>query len=489
MWRIFVVTGKVVFTPKAYSGFSNERTAMPQLAEKDDLISRVVYPDARSYIEEAIKCFEVDAYRASVVMMCCAVFQDIRLKAYGLSSYDPWFEKFSKHVEHMRERQDSFESNVMEKVRSAKLFNDEQKSYLERIWRSRNEAAHPTSVTISRQLAEDFIVTGANLFLCDKALLGDPGVDIIIEQLENLEIFAEGVPVRDGSIAKSMLQDVLLGAAYYKLADKIVKKLGIETTPRFRRNSVAFLKSMAFMRTADSMAALNTALVHRRTPEPSDTWMLEVIGVSPDMLNSVSVAGRKGLDASLANMCRSFDRADIADDVTRFEELLEAVKGELGPMGLNESYPKFRDALVSLVWSQPALVACLATEGALRTSAIYELHQRLEEPVQAGHFVRMLVYRRFEKQLAEVLSDEEAFTILSQIACAAVNRDRECNRLLDGGFANVPSLLVKAVNLARENADEANAILSSYNGHWDLATMRDALGIDEVMDAETAGVQ
>ncbi|MBB4190013.1 hypothetical protein GGE45_002578 [Rhizobium aethiopicum] len=455
---------------------------MPHFADKSSILSRVIHLEARSYLEEAIKCHEVEAYRASVTMMCCAVFYDVRLKAYGLASYDPWFDRFSKHVEHMREKQDSFESNVMEKVRSSRLFKEEQKSYLDRIWKSRNDAAHPTKVTVSEHLSEDFIRTGVDLFLADKALLGDPGVDVILEQLENVDMFPHEFSTRDVSVARDLLQDVLIGGAYFKLAEKIVSKLKSEPDARFQQNAIRFLKAMALMQTPDSISAITTALIQRRTPEAAETWHLEIIALSPEMLKAAGSASKNGLDVSLAAMCRSFDDSDPSH-IRKMQDLLEQVMSKIDAVRLHADFPSFLDALLSFVWCQPAVVNCLVAGGGMRVFASYELHKRLAEPVDAGRFVRYLKYRGFENQLADALSDDEAFTILAQIACAAVNRDPDCNRILDADFADLPSLRAKAIKLAIENPDEAENILGSYNGHWDLAMMKEALDVGAAMDA------
>ena len=117
----------------------------------------------RTYLEEAIGCFEQNFLRSAIIMTWCV--------AYGLfrgwlfpnhlvtlnASMATWKSPFE--VAKLDDFQELTESTVIDAARKASILTKEQHKTLKQLLDQRNSFAHPTAKAISPSIAEAYIET------------------------------------------------------------------------------------------------------------------------------------------------------------------------------------------------------------------------------------------------------------------------------------------------------------------------------------------
>jgi hypothetical protein len=130
------------------------------------LVPRVSDSAERSFLQEAIDCYEIGARRAAIVMtwqvathhMCSHVLKN-ELAAFNAvlaKNLDKRVKVTSvANIDHFS---DIPEGKLIEFLRSAKIISNDVRKILEAKLDIRNSAAHPSAVMISEVKATDFII-------------------------------------------------------------------------------------------------------------------------------------------------------------------------------------------------------------------------------------------------------------------------------------------------------------------------------------------
>lgn len=433
-------------------------------ADRHELIEKVINEDCRSYLSEAIDCYEIGAYRAALVMLCCAVFEDVRLKAIDFAPFDGWAKKVSDLVEAKLDKHASYESNVLDNVESAKhLFSPAQRACLRKILDARNRAAHPTGVETNQLEVASLIRGGVDHFLSVRALLGEKGIEVLLRNLEQLELF----PDATSDVRKDLALELLHGIdpkAHINVVQRIVAPLLKGCTDKYRRNATGFLKCLAAAQIATGSRALAISLAKERTLPLSEVWLMDVVSAGPAMLKEVSGSPRSALDATLASMARTVSEDDRVR-VFFLAEMYSRVLATLGPRAFVQDYPYTFDALLAKMWWHPRAAISLSEGEPVRWLVANAISQQLEEPERAGHFATVIRYTRSEPKLAENIADIEAFRMVAQFARAGISGNAICAALLQSGLADFPNLKTKALAAAAREPADAQAVLQSYAGN------------------------
>ncbi|WP_440657750.1 hypothetical protein [Ensifer adhaerens] len=442
--------------------------------DRDELVAKVINGDCRSYLSEAIDCYEVGAYRAALVMLCCAVFEDIRLKAKDYAPFDGWAEKVSNLIEAKLDKQNSYESNVLENVESAKhFFSPAQRVCLRKILDARNRAAHPSGVETNQLEVVSLIRDGVEHFLSVRALLGEKGIDVLIKNLEQLELFPESGSKKYPDIALQLL-DGIDPRAHINIVQRIVPALLKGCTDKFRRNAIGFLECLAAAEIDTGPRALAISLAQTRTLPPTETWLMDVVKAGPALLKEVSGRPRIALDAALASMVVAVPERDD-ERVFFLAEMYSSVLGKIGPTKFVQDYPRTFDSLVSRIWWHPQTAKSLAYGEPLRRRVVSAIFEQIDVPERAGHFASVTRYTRSETVLAQHMTDLEAFTMIAQFAQAGFSGNALCRGLLQTRFDEFPALRAKALAVITSDEPSAVSILGSYAGNFSVASFVDQL--------------
>lgn len=150
--EIAALLGAPVVVPKSASNLA-------RLSEK------LLSPNERKFLEEAIRCFEVGAYRAAVILAWMLTID--HLYEFVLSNELTAFNSAISKVTDKRvrvtsvKRKDDF-SDIPDGIfisvcRSGGIISNDVRKILETKLGIRNSSAHPSEITISRLKAEEFI--------------------------------------------------------------------------------------------------------------------------------------------------------------------------------------------------------------------------------------------------------------------------------------------------------------------------------------------
>ena len=159
-------------------GFSFHRTAKKELEETylgvthkldvsntlRDLIAELNGNEQKKYLEEAISCFEIKSFRASIIMtwlLAIDVIYEFVLLPKNLSSFNSAIQTHGKYKKITIVSKDDFsnikESDFIELLRVAKLITNDTRKILDEKLGVRNSCAHPNSMEILDYKAIGFI--------------------------------------------------------------------------------------------------------------------------------------------------------------------------------------------------------------------------------------------------------------------------------------------------------------------------------------------
>lgn len=141
----------------------------PVRAVLTDLLVHLAEPSEKLYLEEALRCYSVGAFRATVVMvwnlayshLVCWILEPPRLALFNNAISI----KYSKNTNTVKDL-DSFglfkEFEIIEIAYTAKLIDKNRAEILKDKLRKRNMAAHPSTVLITQLQVDDLITDLVN---------------------------------------------------------------------------------------------------------------------------------------------------------------------------------------------------------------------------------------------------------------------------------------------------------------------------------------
>lgn len=376
------------------------------------------------------------------------------LPAADYAPLDRWAEKVTKLVDAKLAKQGSWESNVLENVESAKhMFKPSKVVCLKKILEARNRAAHPSQIDTDQWEVHSLIRSGHANFLSQRALLGDKGVMVVLEQLEKVDMFSEEGEAMDAGAAR--LLSMLDPAAFIYLVGEVTRRLE-KSGDRYRRNAGGFLRLIARRRNSDSRKALYVKLLHDQTLEKSETWLLDLIHDDPAILLEAKDS-RKRVDVLIASMCAEVDELDRVR-IFFLADLFASLAGTLEPETFVKDFGGTFDALLPKVWWHPAVLRSMSAGDPVRALIANTMTEKLEAAAEAGRFIKLVLHTRSEELLATGLTKAQALTVLAQL-CEAGSTDATCARLRDEEFLALPNLRGKAIEAVCSSPDGAEAII------------------------------
>lgn len=137
-----------------------------------DLVTKLTDSQERSFLEEAIRCYRVEAYRATIVMVWTLTMDHLQKFTFGHrltdfnSAVTAHSDKKMKVVVNYDDFSDFKDSRLIELLRSANVITNDVRKILEEKLGIRNSAGHPSGITFSGHKTTEFA-----LDLIDNVLL------------------------------------------------------------------------------------------------------------------------------------------------------------------------------------------------------------------------------------------------------------------------------------------------------------------------------
>lgn len=135
-----------------------------------ELIPKMANAAERHFLEEALRCYSVNAFRATVVMVWNLAFSHFRGTIIGdskkLSAFnDAIVKRYSKKplkIEVAEDFDELKEFEAVEIAQTAKILNKNVADIMRDKLKKRNRAAHPSSVEITQAQADDVVTDLVN---------------------------------------------------------------------------------------------------------------------------------------------------------------------------------------------------------------------------------------------------------------------------------------------------------------------------------------
>lgn len=143
-----------------YLGSTHKQIISTTLRE---LIPKLKSKEQQSFLEEAISCFEIKSFRASIVMAWLLTMDTIYefVLTKKLSEFNNAIQEHGKYKKIVISIKDNFsdikESDFIELLRIAKIVSNDTRKILEEKLAFRNTCAHPNTVVIKETKAISFV--------------------------------------------------------------------------------------------------------------------------------------------------------------------------------------------------------------------------------------------------------------------------------------------------------------------------------------------
>lgn len=429
--------------------------------DKEQLLSKVHNADSRSYLAEAIDCYGVGAYRGSVVLTACAVFEDLRFKLRDFAPFDKTAARVSKLVEEAFAQQKSYEGEVFEQLKGSNMLDPENKGFLLELLTARNRAAHASGLDTTQKKAAKFINEGVERILGRKQQWGEQGVVELLARMERIDLFPAIVKSPD-FIADEELSN-LDPRVYGKLIEGMSKAMGTGGT-LYDKNARVILECFARRRDPVMRSYLFSKLINDMTLPASSTWIIDVLAEDPQILDCTA-KNAIAADAALSQIILAAPDDELRCD--QLETIFEGLISHQGEEELRHRYGETIKALSTRLWARPILTNGLARGDHVRDLVEESLLRKTREH-DAAESLRAAIFSKWnpgeEKFFARFLSDASAFELIVNFCHAGDAGKDLCSKLINRGCAGVLDLRAKAVAFLRENDARASSILDSDEG-------------------------
>ncbi len=141
----------------------NEPRVISVSEQLNDLVNRVKDSQELSFLHEAINCYKVQAYRASIIMVWTLTMDHLLKYVFGQKLNDfnlavsQFGDKKIKQIVDFEDFGDIKEVKLIELMRSAGIISNDVRKILDTKLGIRNSAAHPSGITFLQPKATEFI--------------------------------------------------------------------------------------------------------------------------------------------------------------------------------------------------------------------------------------------------------------------------------------------------------------------------------------------
>ncbi|MDR9764136.1 hypothetical protein RJJ37_31710 [Rhizobium redzepovicii] len=429
------------------------------IIHKEQLLQQVHNEDSKGYLSEAIDCYEAGAYRASVVMTACAVFEDLKVKLRDFAPFDDTAKNVSRAIEKAFDQQKSYEAEVFRQLKESKMLGEpENKRYLLELLTARNRAAHASGLETTQASAARFISEGVNRILAKKLQWAEQGVSELLERMQRIDMFPPFVQGRS-YVADEELES-LDPRVHALMISRMVDGIGA-CGPVYDKNARILFECFAERKDPNMQRHLFEKFINDRTLPSSSTWLIDVIAADTAILK------RKAKNVSAADAALSAIIKDAPDDEERLEKLemifKDLIEGNSEP-ALRERYEHTILALCSKLWLRPVMTNGLAKEGRVRDLVEQTLLNRTCDHAAAELLLEQ-IYTKWEigeeMFFAKYLTGRAALMLIVNLCLAGEADQDRCSKLIKRGCAHIPDIRAKAIKFLRENENDAWYILDT----------------------------
>lgn len=140
----------------------SEPTRVHVAKELTDLVPKIKDSQERDFLEEAIRCYRVESYRATIVMVWVLTMDHLQNYIFGnkLAEFNAALnthsDKKMKPIVARDDFSDLKEARIIELMRVANIISNDVKKILDEKLGIRNSAGHPSGITFSGHKTTEF---------------------------------------------------------------------------------------------------------------------------------------------------------------------------------------------------------------------------------------------------------------------------------------------------------------------------------------------
>lgn len=422
----------------------------------EELISGVEDRAVASYLREVLACYGAGAYRACIVLTHIALFDGLRLKIMALAPVNKIAKAVSEEIEQIAEAQKPFETQLIHKLKAAKIVTELEATLLEKLNDHRNKAAHPSGHVVTAEEARYVFSEAITKFLNRPIRQTSYIVDKILSRISDKNFFPSRTVTDMKALVAVELLNLDASAMPFLLKRLIEAREGSDKDATI--SSEGFLLALASKRDEKVRGLLVKYLVDPRSSHLENAEFFSVlVAADPQILSGLGAAAEQRMKSLMLTNAKAVGTTGPFAHLRSPLQVLGSAVGLLGESFMVEKYPEFVYWVIDQVPYSPDFVSCLKDSSKLRERLFgkYVARASSADFSTANNFAGVLA--SLDEPLDTWITEEQAFELVASVARAAQYGAYTPSALVRDAFASIPRLRAKAKSLAIQNivtADE-----------------------------------
>ncbi|NBD34446.1 MAG: hypothetical protein GVY30_00420 [Chloroflexi bacterium] len=396
----------------------------------DELLIEVPDQIERRYLEEAVKCYHIEAYRAAVILSWIVVARNLERKLQQLSREDGEANSQWERIEEKKSEDKSYEEDLLNACKSLGVLDGQETEELKHLRNTRNWCAHPTNYEPTAEAVRDCLRNAVQYALSRPLLRGFVYIrSLATERITTPSFFPSDDPNEIDTYVDEMLGKIRMDL-HIRLAEEMIHTFqNPDSTVTTRKNIKSFLSSMMRQSSEDIVASLT----HTISP------LLDADLRSGAVILSSHPKSFGHLQTLKRDRLKNFVIEEVTASVTPDPLMIRVLEAIISSGSVdNEKLQQMSDNL---------------------HSHIYDLYSQLED--QAAPFFVNILIERLESDLARTRSGERGTDFDRANPAAQFVQEIGLDNF-DSQPVEVQQQLADALAVAAsENAFKAKSILTS----------------------------
>lgn len=161
------------------------------LRDLEELVLSIKKENIKEYMKEAMNCYNVGSYRASIILSTIAGMHDLREKVQILSTSINEIRIMHNRIEELANAGDNFENYMIEQATSNGILSTAETDSIKSYKALRNRCAHPNEYLATAEEARMVFSGYFDNVINKPSLLGPAYIKVIIDRLKNETFFPE----------------------------------------------------------------------------------------------------------------------------------------------------------------------------------------------------------------------------------------------------------------------------------------------------------
>jgi hypothetical protein len=425
------------------------------LTDMEELLARVVAPQSRDYMGEALRCYQAGAFRGCVVLSCIALFHDLRSKLAPVATVNKLAKQLHTEVEKKAQGQEVFEAYLSDQLASCKLIEPLEKTSLDVILTLRNKCAHPSGSHPSAEQARFVFHETIEKFLSRPALQTNFAADATMQALAEGNFFPTNHIDSIAAAVQADLANIHVQARPYLVA-KLVEA-ATNSPP-----ALVYLLGLANFRDASWRQLLSTQLIHAKaTSTGYAAIIVGVISMDPVVATGLDDVVRARIIALIKSTIPPQPGTTITAAIHPLQCLVSLVVVN-GQAATWKDFQPVVEALFAQYLYEESLMELLTQSGPIQEAYLATFIERAKDSAFDIAKLAANALPAADKALGVSVSEETSFRIVSAVLRAAEYGCWAAQNQRNNKFTTAPTIRAKALSFLTSHPTHADSIRMAY---------------------------